>query len=257
MRTDGCAVAIAASAGGLEAIAQVLSALPANFPAPVALVQHRRPGGVSSLATFLGKKTALRVRNAADGELVEPGTVYVCPPGLHLTAGRRLQLLKASRLNFVRPSADLLFQSIAHAFGSSGIAVVLSGMGTDGALGAKAVADAGGTVIAQAPLSAEYPQMPAATVEIGPGTRILLPAQMGPALLRLVKRPHVASVLLADDHRIILDGLRALLDGEANLRAVAEAEDGARAVRLAAKHAPDVVVMDGAMPRLDGLAAIR
>jgi two-component system chemotaxis response regulator CheB len=257
MRTHGCAVAIAASAGGLEAIAQVLSALPANFPAPVALVQHRRPGGVSSLATFLGKKTALRVRNAADGELVEPGTVYVCPPGLHLTAGRRLQLLKASRLNFVRPSADLLFQSIAHAFGSSGIAVVLSGMGTDGALGAKAVADAGGTVIAQAPVSAEYPQMPAATVEIVPGTRILLPSQMAPALVRLVKRPHVASVLLADDHRIILDGLRALLLGEANLRVVAEAEDGARAVRLAAKHAPDIVVMDVAMPRLGGLAAIR
>jgi DNA-binding NarL/FixJ family response regulator len=99
--------------------------------------------------------------------------------------------------------------------------------------------------------------MPAATLEIVPGTRILLPSQMGPALVRLVRRPHVASVLLADDHGIILDGLRALLLGEANLRVVAEAKDGARAVKLAAKHAPDVVVMDVAMPRLDGLAAIR
>src|SRR3954464_1536512 len=157
MRKDRCAVAVAASAGGLEAIAQVLSALPAKFGAPVTLVQHRRPGGAGSLATFLSKKTALRVRNAVDGEILEAGTVYVCPPGLHLTAGRRLQVLQASRLNFVRPSADLLFQSIAHAFGSNGIAVVLSGMGTDGALGAKAVADAGGTVIPQAPPSAEYP----------------------------------------------------------------------------------------------------
>jgi two-component system chemotaxis response regulator CheB len=257
MRTNGCAVAVAASAGGLEAIAEVLSALPATFEAPVAVVQHRRPGGVGSLATFLSKKTALEVFSAVDGQMLEPGTVYVCPPGLHLTAGRRLQVLQASRLNFVRPSADLLFQSIAHAFGRSAIAVVLSGMGSDGALGAKAVADAGGTVIAQAPSSAEYPQMPAATLEIVPGARVLMPFQIAPALVRLVRRPQVASVLLADDHRIMLDGLHALLLGESDLRVVAEAQDGARAVQLAAKHAPDVVVMDVAMPRLDGLAATR
>jgi two-component system chemotaxis response regulator CheB len=257
MSTDGSVVAIAASAGGLDALAQVLSALPADFPAPVTLVQHRGTGGIGSLATVLRKKTVLEVRNAVDGEMVEAGTVYICPPGLHLTAGRNLSVLKGPRLNFVRPSADLLFQSIAHAFGRSAIAVVLSGMGTDGALGAKAVANAGGTVIAQDPASAEYPQMPAATVEIVPSGQVLLPMDIGPALVRLVRRAKVATVLLADDHRIILDGLRALLLTEPDLRVVAEAEDGERAVTLAAKHEPDVVVMDVAMPGLDGLSATR
>src|SRR3954464_4669693 len=144
MRTEGSVVAIAASAGGLNAVVQVLSALPIDFPAPVAVVQHRRPAGSSSLATVLRKNTLLKVRNALDGEILDAGTVYVCPPGLHLTAGHTLRVLKGPRLNFVRPSADLLFQSIAHAFGRRSIAVVLSGMGTDGALGAKAVVDAGG-----------------------------------------------------------------------------------------------------------------
>ena len=268
-------VVMAASAGGLRPLGVVLASLPPDFPAPIAIVQHRSPNVSDLLTGLLAARTALRVRAACDGDLAEPVTVYVCPPGTHMTAGHELELLTGPRLNAVRPSADLMFQSAARAYGPRAAAVVLSGSGTDGAIGGRAIVEAGGTVIAQDPASAEYPDMPAAAAALAPAQLVLAPDQIGPALVRWVTRPpgpaghrhpfqspaHLpgsagrTTVLLADDHRIVLDGLRVLLDGERDMTVVAEAENGGSAGRLAAELRPDVVVMDLAMPGLDGYAA--
>ena len=275
----GCpVVAVAASAGGLEALSALLPSIPAGFPAAVAVVLHRSVRLPHLLVGLLRGRSALPVRDVVDGGPLEPATVHVCPAGVHLTAGRTWQLLDGPRLNYVRPSADLLFVSLARALGRRAVGVVLSGMGTDGAIGSKAIVDAGGTVVAQDPATAAHPDMPLAAAALGPAQLVLPPAEIGPALQAVLRRlarepdgfppgrppagralnPAAARVLLADDHRIVLDGLRALLNGEPDFVVLPPgAEDGRAAVRLAAELAPDVVVMDLAMPGMDGVAATR
>lgn len=274
-------VVVAASAGGLRALQALLRSLPADFPAPIAIVQHRGPQMPDLLTAILSSSTALRVCTATEGCQLEPGVVYVCPPGVHMTAGPVLRVMAGPRLNSVRPSADLMLQSVARTYGKRAIAVVLSGTGTDGAIGSLAVVEAGGVAIAQHPASAEYPEMPEAAAALAPAHYVLNPEEIGSVLVRHVhairaravavtdQTPQSAEVpvterraggvtirvLLADDHRIVLNGLRVLLAGEPDFVVVAEAEDGAAAVSLAAEHKPDVVVMDLAMPGVDGIAA--
>ena len=210
------------------------------------------------------------VRHAQDGDLLEPGCVYVCPPGMHMTAEHCVRLVAGPRLNFVRPSVDLMFRSAAHAYGDRAIGVVLSGSGSDGAIGCTAIIEAGGTVIAQDPACSEYPGMPEAAVgrgqadlivpieHIGDTLRCLVdPARSGAEGARLDCGARAIKVLLADDHRILLDGLRTLLSSESDMQVVAEAADGRAAVRLAGELSPDVVVMDIAMPQLNGVDATR
>jgi len=268
-------VVIAASAGGLHALMSVLSSLPADFPAAIMVVQHRGAQYPDLLPTLLGGCTSLKVRHAQDGDQLEPGTVYICPPGVHMTTEPCVRLVEGPRLNFVRPSADLLFRSVACAYGDRAIGVVLSGNGSDGAAGCLAIAEAGGTVLAQDPAGSAYPRMPAAAIKLG-GVNLVLPLEeIGGVLHRLVDAEAPVggevgglsagstkaapapptTVLLADDHRIILDGLRALLESERDIQVVAEAEDGRTAVRLAGELLPDVVVMDISMPDLNGIDA--
>jgi two-component system chemotaxis response regulator CheB len=259
-------------------MAEMLASIPREFPAAIAFAMHRALGKPDLLVELLRKCTTRVAVNAAkDGDALFPGMVYVCPAGMHMTAGHALRLLEGPRLNYVRPSADLMFVSVARVHGPRAIGVVLSGMGTDGAVGCKSIVDAGGVVIAQDPASAEFPNMPIAAAALGPARWVLPPGEIGPALARLLEgpdfcRPDVGpglvgeggskrpatKVLLADDHRIVLDGLRALLNGEDDLAVFPrDAEDGRAAVRLSAELGPDVVVMDLAMPRLDGVAATR
>lgn len=106
-------VVIAASAGALPAIIDVLAPLPADFPAAIALVQHRGPAEPQVLVDLLARRTRLRVRHAQDGALLESGTVYVCPPGVHMTSEHCVRLIDGPRLRFVQPNADLMFASVA------------------------------------------------------------------------------------------------------------------------------------------------
>src|SRR5947209_4262172 len=110
-------VVIAASAGGLDAMSQVLSPLPADFPAAIAVVQHRGDRGPDLLVDVVRARTALDVRDAQDGEPLKAGTVYVCPPGMHVTVERTLRLIEGPRVQHVRPNADLMCRSVAQAYG--------------------------------------------------------------------------------------------------------------------------------------------
>ena len=145
----GAVIGICASTGGPQALAAVLSGIPASFPVPILIVQHITAGFTEGLAHWLDGAVPLPVRLAEDGAAIAPG-VSVAPDGAHLVVrGARLELDRASPAGLHRPSADMLLQSIAESAGSAGVAVVLTGMGRDGAAGLGAVQAAGGLTIAQ------------------------------------------------------------------------------------------------------------
>lgn len=168
-------VAIASSAGGISALGRVLGGLPADFPVPVVVVQHLDPRHETIIAEVIGRRTMLKTKLAAAGERVEPATIYIAPPNRHLLvdADGVLSLSGSELVHFVRPSADLLFESIAGSYGSAAVACVLTGSGSDGAMGASAIKARGGTVIVQDPASAEFKGMPRAAVESGTADLVL------------------------------------------------------------------------------------
>lgn len=168
-------VAIAASAGGVTALSRVLGGLPSAFPVPVVVVQHLDPRHRTIIAEVLGRRARLPVKLAEEGEHAEPGVIYIAPPDRHLLLSEDeiITLSSSELVHFVRPSADLLFESVAGSYGPRAIACVLTGTGSDGAMGASAVKSRGGTVIAEDPELAEFRGMPEAVVAAGTADYIL------------------------------------------------------------------------------------
>ncbi|MEU9692659.1 chemotaxis protein CheB [Amycolatopsis japonica] len=182
-------VAIGASAGGVKALLTVLEALPADFPVPVLIVQHLDPLHDTVLADLLDRRSRLRVKLAEDGEVAEPGAAYVAPPDRHLLVGPggELRLSKRDKVRFVRPSADLLFESVAVACGAAALVCVLTGTGFDGSAGARAVSSRGGTVVAEDPSTAEFKGMPQAVVN-AVAVDLMLPLEgIAAALVALIE----------------------------------------------------------------------
>lgn len=162
-------VAIAASAGGINALGRVLSGLPDGFPVPIVVVQHLDPRHKTIIAEVLGRRAKVPVVLATDGERAEPSMIYVAPPNHHLLVEAEgvLVLSSSELVHFLRPSADLLFESVAGAYGPRALACVLTGTGSDGAMGASAIKSRGGTVIAEDPESAEFRGMPDSVIAAG------------------------------------------------------------------------------------------
>jgi two-component system chemotaxis response regulator CheB len=181
-------VALAASAGGLKALTDVLAALPADFRAALVVVQHLDPRHRSLMAELLGRRTALPVKEAQEGDRLEPGRAYVAPPNRHLLVNpdNTLSLTQTELVHFVRPSADLLFESTAASYRERAIAVVLSGSGKDGAMGVKAIKKMGGTVIVQDAKTSEFFGMPEAAQQTGMVDFVLPLPEIAPALQTLV-----------------------------------------------------------------------
>jgi two-component system, chemotaxis family, protein-glutamate methylesterase/glutaminase len=180
-------VAIGASAGGVEALHILVEALPVDFPAAVLVVQHMDPRHRSMLAGLLARRSRLRVKQATNGEAVERGTVYIAQPDAHLLVREgRLVLADTERVHFSRPSIDLLFESVADAYGDRAISVILSGSGVDGADGTRAIKAKGGTTIAQSPASAAHGGMPQAARATGCVDVTLPLEEIGPAIVNLV-----------------------------------------------------------------------
>jgi two-component system chemotaxis response regulator CheB len=171
-------VVIAASTGGPAALQTVVGALPAGFPAAVLLVQHIPRGFTRSLAERLDARSALPVREARDGEPVKPGSVLVAPAGIHSRVVRRggrveLALEEEPRGALHRPSADVLMASTAEVFGAAAVGVVLTGMGSDGTEGLRAIRDEGGLTLAESEETSVIYGMPKAAIEAGVVERVV------------------------------------------------------------------------------------
>jgi len=186
--TVSSVVAIAASAGGLKALSQVFSALPPDLPTAITVVQHLEPQRPSLLVEILTKRTKLRVKQAEQGDLLQLSTIYIAPPNKHLLVNEdgTLDLSNSKLVHFVRPSADLLFESVAASFQERAIAIVLTGTGRDGATGLQAVKEMGGRTIAQDQATAESFGMPSAAIDTGTVDQILPLDEIAPALVNLL-----------------------------------------------------------------------
>lgn len=186
-------VAIAASAGGLQAISRVLSPLPVNFPAAVVVVQHLSPERRSLMAEILSSRTALTVKQAEEADQLRPGTVYIAPPNKHLIVNENgsLSLSDSERVHFVRPSADRLFESLAASCRSRAIAVVLTGGNGDGATGVEAIKAMGGRVIAQDEATSQTFSMPRASIHTGVVDWVLPLEGIAPTLVNLTSQQNL------------------------------------------------------------------
>lgn len=159
-------IVLGASAGGVEALAKVLSALPTDLTAAVAIVLHTGPGTARPLADIWNEHSTLPVAYAKGGERLAEGQVYVAPPDQHLEVDGdgRLRLSDSSRLHPAHPSVDRLFETAVQAFGSRTIGVILTGGDGDGAAGMRAIHAAGGIGVVQEPSDAKDPSMPLTTL---------------------------------------------------------------------------------------------
>lgn len=181
-------IGIGTSTGGPPALARVLGALPADFAVPILVVQHMGPSFMEGFAAWLDGIVPPRVMIGRDGQLAQPGHVYVAPGGQHLAmmAGGVLRTSPGPPLGGQRPSATLMFQSLARAAGASAVGVLLTGMGEDGAAGLRDMRQAGAYTIAEHESSAVVYGMPAAAVRLG-AARITLPLDLiGPRLKALL-----------------------------------------------------------------------
>jgi two-component system chemotaxis response regulator CheB len=171
-------VAIGVSTGGPQALQYVLPQLPKDFPGSILIVQHMPEGFTDMFSRRLDEICAIRVKEAQSGDLLLPGRALVCPGSRHLKAKRLplgdvAVLSEEARVNGHRPSVDVLFKSVAEEFGTKGIALLMTGMGEDGAQGMSDVKSAGGMTIAQSEDSCVVFGMPKAAIERGYAVRVV------------------------------------------------------------------------------------
>jgi two-component system chemotaxis response regulator CheB len=182
-------VAVAASTGGPGALQELLSALPAGFPAPILVVQHMAPGFIEGLAATLDSMCPLDVRIASHGEPLLPQTVFMAPDGLHLGVCERSHIVLSTDapLSGFRSSATILFESVGKAFGPAAVHVILTGMGRDGVAGLLIAREHGGRVLAQDRASSIVFGMPGEAVNAGIVDSILPPAGIAHELVALTR----------------------------------------------------------------------
>ncbi|MGA8531572.1 MAG: chemotaxis protein CheB, partial [Acidobacteriaceae bacterium] len=192
-------IAIGASAGGIEALRQLLGALPGTLEAAVLVVLHTTGRGGSLLPQILGRASRLEVSHPGDGERMQQGHIYVAPPDFHmLVEDGRLRVLQGPRENLHRPAIDPLFRSAAVAAGRRVIGVVLTGLLDDGTSGLMVVKAHGGAAIVQDPRTAMFSAMPENALEQVPGATVLPLDQIAAELVRLVNEelPETGPVLV-------------------------------------------------------------
>jgi two-component system chemotaxis response regulator CheB len=180
-------VVVGASAGGVEALVDVVSRLPVDLPAAVFVVLHVAPSATSLLPEILSRKGPLPAAHPSNNDAIRGGHLWVAPPDCHLLVKPgRMQLTRGPRENGYRPAVDVLFRSAALAYGPRVIGVVLSGALDDGAAGLLDIREAGGIGIAQDPSDAVYPSMPESAIAYAAPDYVLPAAEIGDLLGRLV-----------------------------------------------------------------------
>lgn len=187
------ALVIGVSTGGPQALRELVATLASAIPAPILIVQHMPATFTTILAQHLDKLTDAAAVEATHGRVLEPGTIYVAPGGHHMTVARRagrdvVELDTSPPVNHCRPAVDPLFRSAAALWGAGTLAVVLTGMGSDGCDGARAVVDAGGRVIVQDEATSVVWGMPGAVARAGLAHSILPLSGVGPAVVEAFRR---------------------------------------------------------------------
>lgn len=182
-----CVIVLGASAGGVQALTRIVSDLPENLPAALAIVLHVAPRGTSVLPQILDRAGAFPVRAARDGATVEPGCAFVAPPDRHLTVrDGHFDVSYGPRENGHRPAIDRLFSTAAEAYGTRAIGVVLTGLLDDGTAGLAAIKQHGGTSVVQDPEDAMHRSMPANAIARVRVDHVVPVARIGPLLVELV-----------------------------------------------------------------------
>jgi two-component system, chemotaxis family, protein-glutamate methylesterase/glutaminase len=181
------AVTIGVSAGGMKALSALLPELPEKPPYAVIIVQHVREGSDSYQADYLNRISAIRVKEAEEKEVIQPGTVYMAPAGYHLLVedDRTFSLSAETPVNYARPSIDVLFESAIDVFEERLVGIVLTGASSDGAKGLTLIKAGGGITVVQDPATAESPIMPRASIQVSKPDHILTLPEIGRFLHKL------------------------------------------------------------------------
>jgi two-component system chemotaxis response regulator CheB len=189
-------VVMGASAGGYEALKAIISILPQNFRPPILVAQHLHPNDKGQFAQQLSEISLLTVISPCDKERIDPGRIYVAPANYHMLMerGDTIALSVDERVNWSRPSIDVLFESAAAARGKTVIAVILSGANSDGAKGICAIKAAGGMTIAQDPTGPGQPEMPKAAIDTGAVDEVLSLEAIGHRLIQLAAQSNARRV---------------------------------------------------------------
>jgi two-component system chemotaxis response regulator CheB len=192
-------LAIGVSTGGPNALARVIPQLPASFPVPVVIVQHMPPMFTRLLGERLNAQSQVTVREATEGEILQPGHVYIAPGDYHLTLQRRgtsivTHLTQDPHENSCRPAVDPLFRSVSQIYGPRALGVVMTGMGQDGLRGSEDLVHAGSRVLAQDEATSVVWGMPGYVARAGLADRVLPLDALAPEIVRRCLRPAVAAV---------------------------------------------------------------
>ncbi len=185
-------VAIGASTGGPNALTELFGRLPAPFPVPIVIVQHMPPMFTRLLAERLSAQSGSRVEEGASGVTLQPGRVWVAPGDYHMIVVRdgtqvRMQIHQDPPENSCRPAVDVLFRSLARTFGAHALAVVLTGMGSDGLRGCECVREAGGRILVQDEASSVVWGMPGYVARAGLADRVLPISPLADEIVRRVR----------------------------------------------------------------------
>lgn len=174
------AVVIGGSAGSLEVLNDLLRNLPPDYPLPIIVVIHLHPSDQGGLARQMNSWTDIQVQEAREKHPIEAGNVYTAPADYHLLVehDKTFSLTVDERVNYARPSIDVLFESAAFVYGDQLAGILLSGANKDGALGLAAIKQAGGLTVVQAPDAAQCPAMPQAAMDIGCVDQLLQPTTL-------------------------------------------------------------------------------
>ncbi len=180
-------IVMGASAGGMNALQKILKCLNKNFPKPIIIVQHLHPQGDDFMARHLNTICSLHVKESENRETIKPGTVYLAPPNYHLLVekDKTFSFSTDERVNYCRPSIDVLFESAADLYGSKLIGIILTGANNDGASGMKIIRKNGGLTIVQDPSTAEVEIMPESAMQITTVDYILPLEEIGPFLVNI------------------------------------------------------------------------
>jgi two-component system chemotaxis response regulator CheB len=189
-------VAIGVSAGGMNALSTIIPVLPAAYPLPVVVIQHISPHSDNYTTRYLDRISNIKVKEVDEKEKIKPGIVYMAPPNYHVLVeeDETFSLSVEGRINWARPSIDVLFESAADVYGEALIGAILTGANKDGSSGLKKIKDEGGLTLVQDPHTAEVDGMPRAAIETAKIDYILKLEDIGPFLAQIGRQKIKAGI---------------------------------------------------------------